>query len=105
MSVEKICKYYVKLRYTLLQLLYDAMFENMIDGLPVARSLVVTDTLDEGLFTDFQGFLSNEYLIRIDLLIAPIMTPQCDEHGHTADWTDDHGTYHKACCSTKVVGR
>ncbi|KAF8453391.1 glycosyl hydrolases family 31-domain-containing protein [Kalaharituber pfeilii] len=94
MSVEKICKYYTKLRYTLLQLLYDAMFENVINGLPIARALIVTDTLDEGLFTDFTDFLSNEYVVRNDLLIAPIMDPQCDDRGHTADYFEN-GQWHK----------
>lgn len=41
-AVEGICKYYVELRYSLMQLLYDAMFENVIDGLPIARSMVCT---------------------------------------------------------------
>lgn len=39
-AVERICKFYVELRYSLMQLLYDAMFENIIDGLPIARSMV-----------------------------------------------------------------
>ena len=40
LSVEPICKYYVELRYTLMQLLYDAMFESQINGMPIARALV-----------------------------------------------------------------
>lgn len=39
-SVEPVCRYYVELRYSLVQLLYDAMFQNQIDGLPIARSMV-----------------------------------------------------------------
>jgi len=39
-GVEKICKYYVELRYSLIQVLYDAMFENQLNGLPIARSMV-----------------------------------------------------------------
>ena len=35
-----ICRYYVNLRYTLMQVLYDAMFANLIHGLPIARSMV-----------------------------------------------------------------
>lgn len=49
-SVLPICRYYVRLRYSLLQLLYDAMFENMINGLPIARAMVITDSLDPSLF-------------------------------------------------------
>jgi hypothetical protein len=40
LSVEPVCRYYVELRYTLIQLLYDTMFENQINGLPIARPLV-----------------------------------------------------------------
>jgi len=40
-SVEIICRYYVQLRYSLMQLLYDAMFENQIKGLPIARAMVM----------------------------------------------------------------
>jgi alpha-glucosidase (family GH31 glycosyl hydrolase) len=40
MAVERITKYYVELRYSLMQTLYDAMFENVINGLPIARSMV-----------------------------------------------------------------
>lgn len=39
-AVLPVCRYYVRLRYSLMQLLYDAMFENAITGLPVARSMV-----------------------------------------------------------------
>lgn len=49
LSVEPICRYYVKLRYSLLQLLYDAMFEHQFNGLPIARSLVITDSEDSSL--------------------------------------------------------
>lgn len=38
--MEPVCRYYVELRYTLLQLLYDTMFENQVNGLPIARTLV-----------------------------------------------------------------
>jgi len=80
-SVEPVCRYYVELRYTLLQLLYDTMFENQVNGLPIARTLIITDTLDESLFTDASQFLSNQYMIRQDLLICPIMDPQVDQNG------------------------
>ena len=39
-AVLPICRYYMRLRYSLMQLLYDAMFENMITGLPLARAMV-----------------------------------------------------------------
>ncbi|KAJ0308884.1 hypothetical protein COL516b_003439 [Colletotrichum fioriniae] len=40
MSVEPICRYYVQLRYSLMQVLYDTMFANLINGLPIARAMV-----------------------------------------------------------------
>jgi len=45
-SVEPVCKYFIELRYTLLQLLYDAMFENQLTGMPIARALVSDDPSD-----------------------------------------------------------
>lgn len=39
-SVLPVCRYHVRLRYSLMQVLYDAMFENVITGLPIARSMV-----------------------------------------------------------------
>lgn len=39
-AVLPVCRYYIRLRYSLMQLLYDAMFENMITGLPIARAMV-----------------------------------------------------------------
>lgn len=52
LSVEPICRYYVKLRYTLMQLLYDTMFEHQFNGLPIARALIITDSEDTSLFVE-----------------------------------------------------
>jgi alpha-glucosidase (family GH31 glycosyl hydrolase) len=52
LAVEPVCRYYVKLRYSLLQLMYDAMFEHQFHGLPIARALLITDSEDTSLFTD-----------------------------------------------------
>lgn len=41
-GVQYIARYFVQLRYSLLQLLYDTIFANQIDGMPVARSMVST---------------------------------------------------------------
>ena len=38
--VLPIIRYYIRLRYSLMQMLYDAMFENMVNGLPIARAMV-----------------------------------------------------------------
>jgi alpha-glucosidase (family GH31 glycosyl hydrolase) len=39
-AVLPICRYLIRLRYSLMQLMYDAMFENMVTGLPIARAMV-----------------------------------------------------------------
>jgi len=41
-AVLPACRYFVRLRYSLIQLLYDAMFENLITGLPIARAMMST---------------------------------------------------------------
>lgn len=46
-SVLPICKYLIRLRYSLLQLSYDAMFENMLTGLPIARAMVSPSFMGE----------------------------------------------------------
>lgn len=37
--VLPICKHFIELRYHLLQLFYDLMFENTLTGLPICRPL------------------------------------------------------------------
>lgn len=72
-SVLPICRYVIQLRYSLLQLLYDAMFENMITGLPIARAMIITDPLDPSLYQANQWYTRNQYLVRNDLLVAPAL--------------------------------
>jgi alpha-glucosidase (family GH31 glycosyl hydrolase) len=40
LAVKPICRYFIRLRYTLLQLMYDALFENLYTGLPIVRCMV-----------------------------------------------------------------
>jgi alpha-glucosidase (family GH31 glycosyl hydrolase) len=84
-AVENICRYYVELRYSLIQLLYDAMFENIIDGLPIVRSMLLTDTQDTSFFNETQKFLDNQYVVRRDILVAPIMQSSNDNPGENRD--------------------
>ncbi|KAF8461242.1 glycosyl hydrolases family 31-domain-containing protein [Kalaharituber pfeilii] len=74
LAVEPVCRYYIKLRYSLLQLLYDAMFEHQFNGLPIARALVLTDD-DVTLLQENDWCLGNEYMVRRDLLVCPVMQP------------------------------
>ncbi|KAI8650703.1 Gal-mutarotas-2 domain-containing protein [Fusarium keratoplasticum] len=76
-AVLPVCRYYIRLRYSLMQLLYDAMFENVITGLPIARAMVVTDDIDRSLFSaDNQFFTRSQYMVRNDLLVAPALFPE-----------------------------
>ncbi|KAK0653238.1 Alpha-glucosidase 2 [Lasiodiplodia hormozganensis] len=70
-AVLPACRYIVRLRYSLLQLLYDAMFESTITGLPIARAMVTTDPLDGSLLTKNEKFTENQYLAGNDILVAP----------------------------------
>ncbi|KAF4452162.1 alpha-1,4-glucan lyase [Fusarium austroafricanum] len=76
-AVLPVCKYQIRLRYSLMQLLYDAMFENMVTGLPIARAMVITDDIDRSLFSnDNQYFTRSQYMVRNDLLVAPALIPE-----------------------------
>ncbi len=80
-SVLPITRYYVGLRYRLMQLFYDAMFENTLTGMPIVRPLFFNDPNDQALFNDRLEFLDNQFFIRKDLLIAPITHTQSEENG------------------------
>jgi alpha-glucosidase len=82
--VLPVCRLYVERRYRLLQLFYDAMFENTLTGMPICRSMILTDPLDKALYNDKADFLDNEFMVRNDLLIAPLLEPQSEENagGH-----------------------
>ncbi|KAI0485577.1 glycosyl hydrolases family 31-domain-containing protein [Xylaria cf. heliscus] len=59
-----------------LPLLYDAMVENLINGLPIARAMVITDPLDSSLFSSNEWYTAHQYLVRNDILVAPVIYPQ-----------------------------
>lgn len=84
-GVEKICKYYVELRYSLIQVLYDAMFENQLNGLPIARSMLLTDVQDSTFFNESQDYLDNQYVTGRDILVAPILQPKDIVPGENRD--------------------
>ncbi|MGO8899878.1 MAG: TIM-barrel domain-containing protein [Isosphaeraceae bacterium] len=79
--VLPVCRYYIERRYRLLQLLYDAMFENCLSGLPICRALILTDPQDKALYNDKASFLDNQFMVRNDLLIAPVLEPQSQANG------------------------
>ncbi len=80
--VLPICRHYIQLRYRLMQLFYDALFENTVDGLPICRPLFLNDPQDLSLYNDKAQFLNNEFFVRKDLLIAPVLHPQSENNNN-----------------------
>jgi alpha-glucosidase len=75
-KVLPICKHYIELRYRLLQLFYDAMFENVLTGMPICRPMFLNDPQDHAIYNDQLRFISNQFFVRKDLLVAPLVSPQ-----------------------------
>lgn len=80
--VLPICRHYIQLRYRLMQLFYDALFENTLDGLPICRPLFLNHPEDQALFNDKEKFLNDEFFVRDDLLIAPVLRPQYENNNN-----------------------
>jgi alpha-glucosidase len=78
--VAPVCRFYIERRYRLLQLFYDALFENTLNGLPICRSMILTDAQDKALYNDKASFLDNQFMLRKDLLIAPLLEPQSQDN-------------------------
>ena len=74
--VLPVCKYYIELRYRLLQLFYDAMFENSLSGIPICRAMFLNDPDDKALYNDKIDFLNDQFFVGRDLLVAPILDEQ-----------------------------
>lgn len=79
-SVLPVCKYYIELRYTLLQLFYDATFENTLNNMPICRALFLTNPEDKALFNDKAEYLNTEFMVGNDLLVAPILEKEMIEN-------------------------
>lgn len=75
-SVLPVSRMYVKLRYQMLQLFYDAMFENTITGLPIVRPMFLQDEQDTQLFNDKLEFLNSQFFVGKDFMVAGIMDKQ-----------------------------
>lgn len=80
--VMPVCKHYIELRYRLMQLFYDAMFANTIDGMPICRPLFINDPGDLSLFNDNEEFLDNEFFVGKDMLVAPVLMPQSEHNNN-----------------------
>jgi alpha-glucosidase len=65
------CGKYVQLRYRMLQVYYDAMWEWTQTGMPVARALFLNDPGDPQVYEH----LNDQFFVGGDFLVAPILTP------------------------------
>jgi len=64
------CRKYVELRYRMMQVQYDAMYQWTQTGLPIARPLFLNDPQDAGVY----GHLNDQFFVGGDFLVAPVIT-------------------------------
>ena len=70
-AVADICRRFIVLRYRLLQVYYDAMYEWTQTGLPIARPLFLNDPDDPTVY----AHLDDQFFVGKDILVAPILFP------------------------------
>jgi alpha-glucosidase len=63
------CRKYVGLRYRMMQVYYDAMYQWTLTGLPIARALFLNDPQDPQVYQH----LSDEFFVGDDFLVAPML--------------------------------
>jgi alpha-glucosidase len=80
------CRKYIQMRYRMLQIFYDAMYQATQTGLPIARALFLNFPSDGGLFQGYPTFagvngivytdpLSTQFMVGDSILIAPMLDP------------------------------
>ena len=69
--VTSICRRFIELRYRMLQLYYDAMYEWTRTGMPIARALFLNDPEDPAVYQH----LDDQFFVGKDILVAPILFP------------------------------
>jgi alpha-glucosidase len=67
------CRTYIELRYTMLQVYYDAMFKWTQTGLPICRPLFLAAPGDAGVYGNNNYYLNSQFLVGDDFLVAPIL--------------------------------
>jgi alpha-glucosidase len=65
------CRRYVELRYRMLQVYYDAMYQWTQTGLPIARALFLNDPHDPAVYRH----IDDQFFVGQDFLVAPILDP------------------------------
>lgn len=68
---QSACRTYIEIRYKLLQLFYDLLYQCTQTGLPICRPLFLTDRGDPNVYTP--QWLNTQFMVGADLLIAPII--------------------------------
>jgi len=64
------CRKYIELRYRMLQVYYDAMYQWTQTGMPVARALFLNDPDDPEVY----NHLDDQFFVGHDFLVAPILS-------------------------------
>jgi alpha-glucosidase len=66
------CRKYIELRYRLVQLWYDAMYNWTQTGVPIVRPLFMNDPQDLQAYNN--NYLNDQFFLGKDMLVAPILT-------------------------------
>lgn len=64
------CRKYIEIRYKLIQVFYDAMYENTQNGMPIARAMFLNDPHDPAVY----GHSEDQFFLGKDILVAPAVT-------------------------------
>ncbi len=63
------CRKYIEIRYKLLQLFYDALYESTQTGIPICRPMFLTDRSDLNVYQH----LNDQFMVGQNLLVAPVV--------------------------------
>lgn len=67
------CRTYVALRYTMLQVYYDAMYQCTQSGLPICRPLFLNEPNDPGVYGNNNYYINSQFFVGGDFMVAPIL--------------------------------
>ena len=73
--VPQNCTKYINMRYQLLQVFYDFMYENTQNGLPICRALFLNEPNDINVFT----YADQQFFLGKDILVAPVTDQNWDK--------------------------
>ncbi|MGY5351272.1 TIM-barrel domain-containing protein [Wenyingzhuangia sp. IMCC45533] len=66
--VPENCRKYINLRYQLLQVFYDFMYENTLNGLPITRAMFLNEPNDLNVFS----YADQQFFLGKDMMVAPV---------------------------------